>query len=98
MHTSILTGHRWLDEVLYGHHDRCRRELGIIHEGINDVDEDDEYDIEGHPFLAGAGNNAIDEEGGFAVDAEEKTRADARWDRIAQAVWADHILDHPDLQ
>jgi hypothetical protein len=31
MHTSILTGHpsRWLDEVLYRHPDRCRRELGM---------------------------------------------------------------------
>jgi hypothetical protein len=29
MHTSILTGRRWLDEVLAGHPDRCRRELGM---------------------------------------------------------------------
>ncbi|KAF7333870.1 putative nuclease HARBI1 [Mycena venus] len=188
MHTSILTGQRWLDEVLSGHPDRCRRELGMsalefallwaeltvwgdltdgryvtaqeqlaifvywmelfnlrhaqlrniierifgvskrrfrvlvsrpkmgyhqqtlmvgaaaalhnflrIHEGINDID-DDKYDIEGHPFLAGAGNNVIDEEDVFAVDAAEKTRADARRDRITQAMWAVYILDHPDLQ
>jgi hypothetical protein len=29
MHTSILTGSKWLDEVLHGHPDRCRRELGM---------------------------------------------------------------------
>ncbi|KAJ7147010.1 hypothetical protein C8R44DRAFT_532916, partial [Mycena epipterygia] len=29
MHTSILTGQLWLDEVMIGHPDRCRRELGM---------------------------------------------------------------------
>ena len=29
MHTSILTGKGWLDEVLHGHPDRCHRELGM---------------------------------------------------------------------
>lgn len=29
MHTSILTGRAWLDEVLLGHPDRCHRELGM---------------------------------------------------------------------
>ncbi|KAF7348750.1 putative nuclease HARBI1-like protein [Mycena venus] len=69
-----------------------------IHEPINNLDEDDEYDIEGHPFLAGAGTNTDDEVEVFAVDAAEKTRADARRDRIAQAMWNEYILDHPDLQ
>ncbi|KAF8187361.1 hypothetical protein K438DRAFT_2151409 [Mycena galopus ATCC 62051] len=29
MHTSILTGSTWLDEVLHGHPDCCQRELGM---------------------------------------------------------------------
>jgi hypothetical protein len=29
MHTSILTGLTWLDEVLHGHPGRCHRELGM---------------------------------------------------------------------
>ncbi|KAJ7113550.1 hypothetical protein C8R44DRAFT_741136 [Mycena epipterygia] len=29
MHTSILTGQRWLDDILSGHPDRCRGEFGM---------------------------------------------------------------------
>lgn len=29
MHTSILTGRAWLDELLHGHPGRCHRELGM---------------------------------------------------------------------
>ncbi|KAJ6620524.1 hypothetical protein B0H10DRAFT_1639637, partial [Mycena sp. CBHHK59/15] len=30
MHTSILSGHGWLDEVLAGNPDCCQHELGIM--------------------------------------------------------------------
>jgi hypothetical protein len=68
-----------------------------IHEPINDLEDDEEYDIEGHPFFAAApgGNDDVPV---FAVDNTEKARADARRDRIAQAMWEHYILDHPDLQ
>jgi hypothetical protein len=33
-----------------------------------------------------------------AVDNTEKARADARRDRIVQAMWDMYVLEHPDLQ
>lgn len=37
-------------------------------------------------------------EGAPALSAAEKTRADDRRDRIAQAMWDTCVLEHPDLQ
>ncbi|KAF7337368.1 putative nuclease HARBI1 [Mycena sanguinolenta] len=68
-----------------------------IHEPINDLDDDEEYDIDGHPFLAEREEGEV-VDGSPVVNAAEKTRADARRDRIAQAMWNKYVLDHPDLQ
>lgn len=68
-----------------------------IHEPVNDLDDDEDYDIEGHPFLAGGGD-ADDEAVVLAVHDTEKARGEARRDRIAQAMWDVYVLDHTDLQ
>ncbi|KAF7372232.1 putative nuclease HARBI1 [Mycena venus] len=69
-----------------------------IHEPINHIEEEEEYDVEGQPFFMGRTNN--DEAGAevYAVDNMEKARADARRDRTAQAMWNKYVLDHPNLQ
>lgn len=71
-----------------------------IHEPINHLEEDEEYDVEGNPFVARAGGDEDEEDDVpvCAVDDAEKTRADARRDRIAQAMWNEYLLDHPDMQ
>jgi hypothetical protein len=68
-----------------------------VHAGINDLEGDEEYDVEGLPFFANA--DAVHEAPPApALSNAERTRADARRDAIAQAMWDEYILDHPDLQ
>src|ERR1700761_6621819 len=69
-----------------------------LHQPINHLEDDEEYDIEGHPFLAGDIRDSNEEGPVYAVNEAEKTRADARRDRIAQAMWNAYIVDRPDLQ
>lgn len=70
-----------------------------IHEPMNDLEDEEEYDVEGHAFLARGGGGDDQEAGAiFAVDDAQKARADARRDRIAQAMWDAYVLDHPDFQ
>ncbi|KAF7370409.1 putative nuclease HARBI1-like protein [Mycena sanguinolenta] len=68
-----------------------------IHEPINDLDDEDDYNLNGHPFLGEREEaevlNMIP-----ALGAVEKTRADTRRDRMAQAMWNVYVQDHPDLQ
>ncbi|TFK59920.1 hypothetical protein BDN72DRAFT_729736, partial [Pluteus cervinus] len=40
MHTSILTGQRWLDELLDGHPQRFREQLGISQEAFRTLSRD----------------------------------------------------------
>jgi hypothetical protein len=68
-----------------------------VHAGINELEGDEEYDVEENPFFAGNNDNAPPPPAP-ALGNEERTRADARRDRIAQAMWDKYILDHPDLQ
>jgi hypothetical protein len=67
-----------------------------IHSPINDMGEDEDYDVEGDPFFAGG----PDIEAGivYAIETPEKKRADTRRDRIANAMWTVYVRDHPDLQ
>ncbi|KAF7324140.1 putative nuclease HARBI1-like protein [Mycena kentingensis (nom. inval.)] len=68
-----------------------------LHEPINELEEDEEYDVEGHGYLRAA----LEEQEERAVlpptNNAEKARADARRDHIAAAMWADYIIEHPDL-
>ncbi|KAF7340828.1 putative nuclease HARBI1-like protein [Mycena sanguinolenta] len=69
-----------------------------IHEPINDLDDDDDdYDLNGHPFL-GEREEVEVLDMIPVVGAVEKARADVRHDRIAQAMWNVYVQDHPDLQ
>ncbi|KAF7349567.1 putative nuclease HARBI1-like protein [Mycena sanguinolenta] len=68
-----------------------------INEPINDLDDDDDYDLNGHPFL-GEREEVEVLDMIPAVGAVEKTRADMCRDRIAQAMWNVYVQDHPDLQ
>jgi hypothetical protein len=68
-----------------------------VHAGIDNVEGDEEYDVKGLPFFANA--DAVHEAPPApALSNAERTHADARRDAIAQAMWDEYILDHPDLQ
>ena len=68
-----------------------------LHEPLDDLEEDEEYDVEGHAYLAETGEGEIGEQLP-AVNAAEKHRADARRERIAQAMWNLYVLEHEDLE
>ncbi|KAJ7223457.1 hypothetical protein GGX14DRAFT_311711, partial [Mycena pura] len=60
-----------------------------IHEPVTSLDDDDEYDIDAHPFL----NNAavVPEHQALAITTEETKRANDRRDAIAQCMWDDYM-------
>ena len=66
-----------------------------IHSLINDIGDDEEYDVDGDSFFAGG--PALDIEHVYAIDTTEKSRADARRDRISNAMWIPYVREHPDL-
>jgi hypothetical protein len=66
-----------------------------IHSQINNIGDNEEYDVDGDSFFAGG--PALDIEHVYAIDGTEKTRADARRDRIANAMWIPYLREHPDL-
>lgn len=68
-----------------------------IHEPIDLLDEDNDYDVEDCAFFREARDTAEAEGPVYAVDNAEKMRADACWDWIANAMWTLYLQDHPDL-
>lgn len=68
-----------------------------IHESINNLEDHEEYNIEGHPFFAVAAGENYDVPV-ITADNTEKAWAYTHWDHIAQAMWEHYLLDHPNLQ
>ncbi|KAF8187291.1 hypothetical protein K438DRAFT_1554987, partial [Mycena galopus ATCC 62051] len=67
------------------------RNFLCIHDQLNsfgfDVDANEEYDPDAHPFLAGA---VIPEHRVLAITAEESKRANTRRERIMMSMWAQY--------
>ncbi|KAJ7214056.1 hypothetical protein GGX14DRAFT_335807, partial [Mycena pura] len=57
-----------------------------IHEPMNFLDEDDEYDVDNHPFLANVA--VVPGRRILAVTQAETDRANARRDAITLSMWA----------
>jgi hypothetical protein len=68
-----------------------------VHAGIDDLEADEEYNVEGLLFFANT-DTVHEAPPAPALSNAERSRADACRDVIAQAMWDEYILDHPDLQ
>ncbi|KAJ6537964.1 hypothetical protein B0H19DRAFT_860029, partial [Mycena capillaripes] len=62
-----------------------------IHDKLNvfsvEIDDNEEYDPDAHPFLAGA---AIAERQVLAITAAESQRANTRRERVMMSMWAQY--------
>ncbi|KAF7342628.1 putative nuclease HARBI1-like protein [Mycena sanguinolenta] len=66
-----------------------------IHDRLNsfevEMDDEEDYDADDHPFLTGA---VIPDQRVLAITAAETARANERRRRIAQSMWDNYIMDH----